>query len=138
MKDLLLAATLAILAASARVDAATATASIGVTILAPGGSDPTASAVTLTAARPFVGDGHGAVAGSFLVAGARRAAYSVVVPSEVRASDERGEIVVRPAGGGGRLLPESGRGEMSLDFRTDGSPGPGRYAGTFGVTVAYD
>jgi hypothetical protein len=140
MKNLLLAATLAILAVSARVDAASATASIGVTILGTGGADPATSAVTMAAARPFVDDGHGAVAGSFLVAGASRAAYSVVVPSEVKASGTRGEFVVRPAEAGARFLPESGRGEMSLGFRPDPSNGPatGAYLGTVAVTLSYN
>src|SRR5258706_1793814 len=126
MNPFLAAATLAILAATARIDAATATASIGVTILGTGGSDPAVSAVTLSAAQPFVDDGRGRVAGSFSVAGARRAVYAVVVPSEVRAAGAHGELVVRPAESGARLLPESGRGEMSLGFRPDpsGSPHP--------------
>jgi hypothetical protein len=140
MKTFLLAVTLAILATNAPVDAASATASIGVTILGTGGADPASSAVTLSAARSFVDDGHGAVAGSFSVAGARRAAYAVVVPSEVRATGARGELVVRPAEMGARFLPESGRGEMSLGFRLDPSdrPAAGSYAGTVAVTLAYN
>ena len=140
MKTYLLAATLAILASSARVNAASATASIGVTILGTGGTDPAASAVTLSAARPFVDDGRGLVTGSFSVGGARSAAYAVVVPAEVRATGARGELVVRPAKAGARFLPESGRGEMSVGFRQDPSDGPlaGAYAGTVAVTLAYD
>jgi len=140
MKPTLLAAALALLATGARVDAATATASIGVTILGAGGTNPAASAVTLSAAQPFTNDGRGGVAGSFSVAGARRAAYAVVVPSEVRATSERGELVVRPAEAGARLLPESGRGEMSLAFRPDSAdrPAAGTYTGTVAVTLAYN
>jgi hypothetical protein len=140
MKPLLAAATFAILAATARTDAATATASIGVTILGTGGSDPAVSAVTLSAAQPFVDDGRGRVAGSFFVAGARRAVYAVVVPAEVRATGTSGELVVRPAEAGARLLPESGRSEMSLGFRPDpsGRPSPGVYTGTVEVTLAYN
>lgn len=140
MKKLLLAATFAILAMGTRMDAASATASIGVTILGTGGADPAASAVTLSAAQPFVDDGRGHVAGSFSVAGARRAAYAVVVPSEVRAAGARGELVVRPMEAGARFLPESGRGEMSLGFRPDPSdrPASGAYTGTVAVTLAYN
>jgi hypothetical protein len=138
VKPLLLAAMSVLLAAGGRADAATATASIGVTILGTGGADPAASAVTLSAARPFVDDGRGRVAGSFAVAGARRAAYSVVVPSEVRAESASGGTVIKMAGPGSRLLPESGRHEMALDLRADESAAPGRYAGTFPVTVAYN
>jgi hypothetical protein len=85
-----------------------------------------------------VDDGHGRIAGSFAVAGARRAAYAVVVASEVRAAGGHGELVVRPSGARSRLLPENGRHEMSLDFLADENPAPGRYAGTFAVTVAYN
>jgi hypothetical protein len=140
MKKLLLAATLAVLAVSTRMDATSATASIGVTILGTGGADPAASAVTLSAAQPFVDDGRGRVAGSFSVAGGRRAAYAVVVPSEVRTASARGELVVRPTEAGPRFLPESGRGEMSLGFRPDPSdrPTPGAYTGTVAVTLAYN
>lgn len=140
MKNLLFASTLVILAASARADAATATASIGVTILGTGGSDPAASAITLAAGQPFVNDGYGRVAGSFSAAGARRAAYAVVVPSEIRATGTRGVLVMRPADAGVRSLPESGRGEMPLGFRTDPSERPayGAFAGTVAVTLAYN
>jgi hypothetical protein len=140
MKLLLLASTLAILAAGTRADAASATASIGVTVLGTGGTDPAASAVTLSAAQPFVDDGRGRVAGSFSVAGARRAAYAVVVPSELRATSAHGELVVRPAETGARFLPESGRGEMSLGFRPDPSDrlATGAYTGTVAITLAYN
>jgi len=140
VKTLLLAATLAILAANAPLDAASVTASIGVTVLGPGGTDPAASAVTLAGAQPFVDDGGGRVAGSFSVAGARRAVYAVVLPSEVRATGARGELIVRPAETGARFLPESGRGEMSLVFRPDPSdrPAAGSYAGIVAVTLAYN
>ena len=140
MKTFLRAATLAILATNAPVDAASATASIGVTILGTGGADPASSAVMLSAARSFVDDGHGAVAGSFSVAGARRAAYAVIVPSEVRAMGARGEFVMMPVEAGARFLPESGRGEMSLGFRPDPSnrPATGAYTGTVAVTLAYN
>ncbi|HVO51439.1 MAG TPA: DUF4402 domain-containing protein [Thermoanaerobaculia bacterium] len=138
MKSLLVAAVSVLLAAGGRADAATATASIGVTILGTGGADPAASAVTLSARRPFADDGHGRVAGSFSVAGARRAAYAVVVPSEVRAMGPHGDLVMRPADAGARSLPESGRHETALDLRAEGSAAPGRYAGTFPVTVAYN
>jgi hypothetical protein len=140
MKLILLAAALTILASSARADAASATASIGVTILGTGGSDPSASAVTLSAAQPFIDDGRGRVAGSFSVAGARRAAYAVIVPSEVRAMGARGEFVMMPVEAGARFLPESGRGEMSLGFRPDPSnrPATGAYTGTVAVTLAYN
>jgi hypothetical protein len=140
MKTFLLAATLAILATNAPVDAASATASIGVTILGTGGADPASSAVTLSAARSFVDDGHGAVAGSFSIAGARRAAYAIVVPSEVRATGARGELVVRPVEAGARFLPESGRGEMSLSFRPDASDRrvTGSYTGTVAIALAYN
>lgn len=140
MKKLLLVAILAVLAVSSRMDAASATASIGVTILGTGGADPAASAVTLSAAQPFVDDGRGRVAGTFSVAGGRRAAYAVVVPSEVRTASTRGELVVRPMEAGTRFLPQSGRGEMSLGFRPDPSdrPAPGAYTGTVAVTLAYN
>ena len=138
MKSLLLAAIAVLLASGGRADAATATASIGVTILGTGGADPVSSAVTLSATRPFVDDGHGRVAGSFAVGGARRATYSVVVPPEVRAEGASGGIVVTTAGAGSRLLPESGRHEMDLDLRAEDNVAPGRYAGTFPVTIAYN
>lgn len=140
MKLLLLASTLAILAANAPVDASSATGSIGVTILGTGGTDAAATAVSLSAAQPFADDGRGRVAGSFSVAGARRAVYAVVVPSEVRVTGARGELVVRPTEAGARFLPESGRGEMSLGFRPDPSdrPAAGSYTGTVAVTLAYN
>jgi len=138
VKSLLVAAVSVLLAAGGRADAATATASIGVTILGTGGADPAASAVTLSARRPFADDGHGRVAGSFAVGGARRATYSVVVQPEVRAEGASGGIVLKTAEHGARSLPESGRHETALDLRAEGSAAPGRYAGTFPVTVAYN
>ena len=140
MKNLLLSTFLVILAASARVDAATATASIGVTVLGTGGSDPAASAVTLSAGQPFVNDGYGRVAGSFSVAGARHAAYAIVVPSEIVASGARGDLVVRPSDAGARTLPASGRGETQLAFGRDAAarPAAGLYTGIVAITLAYN
>jgi hypothetical protein len=140
LKNLLLALSIVILATSAPLEAATATGSIGVTVLGTGGTDAAASAVTLSVARPFTDDGNGRVAGSFSVAGARRAAYAVVVPSEIRATGARGELVVRPAEIGPRFLPESGRGEMSMSFRPDlsDSRAAGSYIGSVAVTLAYN
>ena len=140
MKNLLLAVSLAILVVSAPVDAASATASIGVTVLGTGGVEAATSAVTMAGAQPFADDGRGRVAGSFSVAGASRAAYAVVVPSEVHATGARGELVVRPAEAGARSLPESGRGEMTLSFRPDPSerPATGAYTSAVAVTLAYN
>jgi hypothetical protein len=140
VKNLLLAASLAFLAVSVPVNAASATASIGVTVLGTGGAEPATSAVTMAGAQPFADDGRGRVAGSFSVAGARHAAYAVVLPSEVRATGARGELVVRPAEAGARFLPESGRGEMTVSFRPDPSdrPATGAYTGAVAVTLAYN
>lgn len=140
MKPTLLAAALALLATGASLDAATATASIGVTILGTGGTDPAASAATLSAAQPFTNDGRGRVAGSFSVAGARRAAYAVVVPSQIHASGTGGDIVVHPSEPGARFLPASGRGEMHLGFEPEAAarPAAGLYTGTVAVTLAYN
>ena len=140
MKNLLLSTFLVILAASARVDAATATATIGVTVLGAGGSDPAASAVTLSAGQPFVNDGYGRVAGSFSVAGARSAAYAVVVPSEIVTSGVHGDLVVRPSDSGSRTLPVSGRAETHLAFGRDAAarPAAGLYTGIVAITLAYN
>jgi spore coat protein U-like protein len=123
--------------------AATATASIGVTILGRADEAVAAGAVSVASLRPIVLGGSAQVTATLRLEGARNAAFSVTVPDVARATGDGLEIVVRPSAPGvgstGRLSPEGSR-EIEIGARVDPgrAPAPGRYSGTFPVTVAYN
>lgn len=123
--------------------AATATASIGVTILGRADVAVAAGAVSVASLRPLDLGGSRTVAAIVRLEGARNAAYSVTLPDVVRATGNGFDITVRPstpgAGSAGRLSPEGSR-EIEIEGRVaaGGVPAAGRYAGTFPVTIAYN
>jgi hypothetical protein len=133
----------ALLLSSRIASAATATASIGVTILGRADVAVAAGAVSVVGLRPLELGGSRLMAAAAHLEGARNATFSVTVPSEVRAADGGREITIRPfatgAGFPGRLSPD-GSTELEIGARVDPGrvPAPGKYLGTFPVTIAYN
>jgi len=133
----------ALLLSSRIASAATATASIGVTILGRADVAVAAGAVSVVGLRPLELGGPSSTAATARLEGARNATFNVTVPNEVRVTERGREISVRPfapwAGSPGRLSPD-GSMELEIGARVDPgrAPAPGQYTGTFPVTIAYN
>ena len=135
---------------SAESATATATAFVSARVLGQAGEQTASGAVTISR---IAGESElvelsrpGAAASMlarFRVVGGTNAAFTVGLPERVVVRGERGELAVtgfRAAGAKGGALDAAGTGVVAVgaDVRIPAGQAPGRYAGSYAVTIAYN
>ncbi len=127
---------------SGSLRAASAIASIGVTILGPADVEVASGAVAVSGLAPLDLTAGKEQTATVRLGGAHAAAFAVTVPEEVTVRGVHGDVTVRPyVPSGERRLSSNGSAELRIGGRIDGdasSASPGLYEGTFPVTIAYN
>jgi hypothetical protein len=131
-------------------ESATATVFVSATVLGPAGEQTALGAVTISR---LAGESElvelsrpGAAASTlarFRVVGGTNAAFTIGLPERVVVRGERSELAVtgfRASGAKSRALDGAGAGVLSVgaDVRIPAGQAPGRYSGSYAVTIAYN
>jgi hypothetical protein len=142
-------ATATLVSASAAYGA-TASALVSARVLGPAGEETGSGAVTISRlpgeSAPLEFSGPGRAASSlarFRIGGGANAAFAVALQETAVVRGERGELAItglRATGVRQRSLDAGGAGVVSVgaDVRVPPGVAPGRYEGSYLVTIAYD
>jgi len=129
---------------------ATATALVSARVLGPAGEETGSGAVTISriaggsAPLEFSRPGRAAsTLARFRVGGGANAAFAIALPETAVVRGERGELAItglRATSARGRALDAGGSGIVSVgaDVRVPPGIAPGRYEGSYPITIAYD